>query len=213
MQGERDFEPVMAHVPGQSEEAGSSMKPVLLECEHCGCQTEWLTTREIRLRLGLSEAALCRWIHNRGVHARRLPNNRWLLCWPSVVEAADRPKRAGTGKEAPTWSVTDKRIKQAIDYIQKNLGGKMTVREIAKEVAMSWKHFERVFRKETGLSPKGYLRFARVQKVKDLLADPNSRVTEVGFAVGYADLSHFSRDFKRLAGLSPKAYQRSARKS
>jgi len=179
LQGELDFEPLMTHVPGQSEEAGSLMKPVLLECEQCGSQTEWLTTREIRLRLGLSEPALCRWIQNKWVHARRLPNDRWLVCWQSVIEAQDRPKGAGTGQEAPSLSVTDKRIKQAIDYIQTNLGGKMTVRDIAKEVAMSWKHFERVFKSETGLSPKQYLRFARVQKAKALLADPNSRVTEV----------------------------------
>jgi AraC-like DNA-binding protein len=49
--------------------------------------------------------------------------------------------------------------------------------------------------------------FARVEKAKNLLLNPNMRISEVAFAAGFQSLSHFNRVFRRIAGESPTRYR------
>jgi AraC-like DNA-binding protein len=52
-----------------------------------------------------------------------------------------------------------------------------------------------------------YLARVRVEKVKNLLLDPNRRVSEAAYDAGFQSLSQFNRVFKRIAGLSPSVYR------
>ena len=45
----------------------------------------------------------------------------------------------------------------------------------------------------------------RVEKAKEMLRDPNHRVSEVAYQTGFQSLSHFNRCFKRITGQSPTA--------
>lgn len=101
----------------------------------------------------------------------------------------------------------DRRIEKAAIYTQTGHARKLEIREVASQMGISLKHFERLFKTQVGLSPKGYLRFVRVEKAKQLLRDSDMKVTTVALEVGYSDLRHFERDFKRVAGLLPKEYR------
>jgi AraC-like DNA-binding protein len=48
---------------------------------------------------------------------------------------------------------------------------------------------------------------ARFQAGTRLLADPNVKVTDIAYDLGYSDVAHFSRAFRRLAGVSPRRYR------
>lgn len=187
------------------------MGPCHLECEECGSEVQWLRTKEIAGRMGVSQQAVRRWIGKGLVHSRKLPNGRWLVCWKSVIETGGVRKRVEIKQPAIPLKIKDKRINQAVAYIHASLDRKLTVKELANQAAMSLKHFEVVFKKETGLRPRRYLRMARVEEAKQLLTDPNLSITEVALEIGYSDLTHFERDFKRVTGVRPKEYRKSCR--
>jgi len=43
----------------------------------------------------------------------------------------------------------------------------------------------------------------RIEKARNLLQNPNLRISEVAFEVGFQSLSQFNRAFKRIVGKSP----------
>lgn len=77
---------------------------------------------------------------------------------------------------------------------------------------MSTWHFCKLFKKATGLTFTDYLSRVRVEKAKSLLLNPNMRVSEAAFAVGFGSLTHFNRVFRQHVGCSPTAFRASAAK-
>jgi AraC-like DNA-binding protein len=72
---------------------------------------------------------------------------------------------------------------------------------------MSTFYLCKMFKKVTGLNFTEYVARVRVEKSKNLLLNPNARVSEVAFATGFQSLTHFNRTFRRFAGLSPTQYR------
>ncbi len=65
-----------------------------------------------------------------------------------------------------------------------------------------------MFKRVTGLHFTAYLSLVRIEKAKNLLLNPNARVSEIAFEAGFQSLAHFNRVFKRLSGLSPTAHRK-----
>lgn len=78
---------------------------------------------------------------------------------------------------------------------------------MAKAVNTSTFYFCKLFKKETGLNFTEYLSRVRIEKAKNLLLNPNLRISEVAFDVGFQSLTHFNRIFRRIAGESPTQYR------
>jgi AraC-like DNA-binding protein len=64
-----------------------------------------------------------------------------------------------------------------------------------------------MFKKVTGVNFTDYVSRARIEKSKNLLLNPNLRVSEIAFEVGFQSLTHFNRVFRRLLGQSPTDYR------
>ena len=47
----------------------------------------------------------------------------------------------------------------------------------------------------------------RIEKARELLVNPNVRVSEVAFEVGFQSLTHFNRIFRRVLGQSATAWR------
>ena len=54
---------------------------------------------------------------------------------------------------------------------------------------------------------KRFLSRVRIEKSKNLLLNPNLRVSEIAFEVGFQSLTHFNRVFKKILGQSPTEYR------
>ena len=63
-------------------------------------------------------------------------------------------------------------------------------------------------KKATGLNFTEYLSRVRVGKAKNLLINPNLRVTEIAYAIGFQSLPHFNKMFKTFTGMSPTAFRK-----
>lgn len=95
------------------------------------------------------------------------------------------------------------RIQQAVKLIEVSKGH-MKTWEVAAEVCLGIKQFERTFSKYVGLNPKKFasiVRFQHVLQMKRRLK--SSSMFQLAFDNGYFDPSHFSHDFKSLTGVTP----------
>jgi AraC-like DNA-binding protein len=64
-----------------------------------------------------------------------------------------------------------------------------------------------MFRKITGINFTDYVSRLRIERAKNLLLNPNLRISEIAFEVGFQSLTHFNRVFKRVLGQSPSDYR------
>jgi len=98
-------------------------------------------------------------------------------------------------------------ITRAKQFIQEHQADEISLADVARAVNTSTFYFCKLFKRATGLNFTDYLSRVRVEKAKNLLLNPNLRVTDVAFASGFQSLSHFNRVFRRIAGQSPTAYR------
>jgi AraC-like DNA-binding protein len=47
----------------------------------------------------------------------------------------------------------------------------------------------------------------RIEKAKNLLLNPNLRISEIAYEIGFQSLTHFNRVFKKIIGQSPTEYR------
>ena len=104
-------------------------------------------------------------------------------------------------------------IARARQFILENRGEELSLATVAKAANMSSYYFCKTFKKATGLNFTDYLARVRIEKAKELLLNPNARVSEVVFEVGFQSITHFNRIFKRHVGKSPTEYRGSLPKA
>ena len=83
----------------------------------------------------------------------------------------------------------------------------LSLTEVARSVNMSAFYFCKSFKKATGMTFTDYLARVRVEKVKNLLLNPNKRVSEAAYEAGFQSLSQFNRVFRRIVGEAPTTYR------
>lgn len=98
-------------------------------------------------------------------------------------------------------------IVRAKAYINDNLQEDMTLADVAKASFTSTFYICKLFKRHTGLNFTEYVSRLRVERAKELLANPNKRVSEIAFEVGFQSLTHFNRIFRRIVGESPTIFR------
>ena len=77
--------------------------------------------------------------------------------------------------------------------------GNLKLLELSKEIYVSERQIERLFKEYVGLSPKIFSSLIRYQFLwRDVFFDPNFQIQDEIFRYGYTDQSHLLRDFKRF---------------
>jgi AraC family transcriptional regulator len=99
------------------------------------------------------------------------------------------------------------RLRRLIAHIEDHLDSKITVPELADMAELSAAHFSRAFRQATGEAPHHFILSRRIDRVRQLLRDPELDLTTVAIRAGFSSHAHMSSAFKRLTGLAPAAYR------
>ncbi|MEI8041846.1 MAG: PocR ligand-binding domain-containing protein [Verrucomicrobiota bacterium] len=98
-------------------------------------------------------------------------------------------------------------ITRAKEYIHEHQTENLRLGHVARAVNTSTFYFCKMFKKVTGINFTDYLSRVRIEKSKNLLLNPNLRVSEIAFEVGFQSLTHFNRVFKKILGQSPTEYR------
>ena len=98
-------------------------------------------------------------------------------------------------------------IARAKTYILEHQTEELSLTQVAKAVNMSSYYFCKMFKKIAGINFTDYVSRVRIEKSKNLLLNPNLRVSEIAFEVGFQSLTHFNRVFKKILNESPTEYR------
>jgi len=98
-------------------------------------------------------------------------------------------------------------IKKAKEYMREHQAEKISLGNVARAVNMSAFYFCKMFKKVAGINFTDYLSRVRIERAQNLLLNPNLRVSEIAFEVGFQSLTHFNRVFKKITGQSPTDYR------
>jgi len=92
-------------------------------------------------------------------------------------------------------------------YVERTLGGPVSLDQMAEHVEMSRGHFARLFKESTGSTPYAFVMARRMARAKTLLVETAMSIGDVAAEVGYESQGHFSTLFKRATGLSPRDFR------
>lgn len=98
-------------------------------------------------------------------------------------------------------------VVRAKNYIQQNLHEDISLADVAKAACTSTFYICKLFKRHTGVNLTDYISRLRVERAKERLQNPQSRVSEIAYEVGFQSLTHFNRVFRTLVGESPTEYR------
>lgn len=107
-----------------------------------------------------------------------------------------KPDEAGRDREAIRKAV------KVIEQAEQNV----TLTELAQEVGYAPHHFQRLFKRDLGVSPAEYARGLRNRRTEAALKS-NGRVTDAVYDAGYSGPSSFYSDAKERLGMTPSAWR------
>lgn len=102
---------------------------------------------------------------------------------------------------------TDEAIKEAQDYIEKNIDNRIAVDALADMVALGRRSFERRFKQATNNSVLEYIQRVKIESAKRSFENSRKNINEVMYNVGYTDTKAFRTVFKKVTGLTPVEYR------
>lgn len=101
-----------------------------------------------------------------------------------------------------------KEIKKAMNYIENNLKKEIRTEDIADSAGFSKYHFQRVFKRETGLNLYEYIQKRRLAEASSLLRNTNVRILDIAVYLCFESQEVFTRAFKKVYGLPPGQYRK-----
>lgn len=98
-----------------------------------------------------------------------------------------------------------------VGYIEKNyMNCDLSLPTLSLAFNLSPTHIGRVFKKEKGVSLMDYVNSLRIERSKELLHRSDSKIYEVGEAVGFQTNHYFIKLFKEKIGVTPGEYKKYA---
>ena len=98
-------------------------------------------------------------------------------------------------------------VQKAREYIEEHRTEALSLSAVAKAAGASVFHFCKVFHNATGLKFTDYVARIRLEDARTQLLNPNRRISEVAYDVGFQSLTQFNRLFKRVFGQSPTEFR------
>ena len=95
------------------------------------------------------------------------------------------------------------KLSQVIQMMETNIEEPISPSVLAKDVGMSTRQLERLFRRYLNRSPKRYYMELRLQKARNLLMQTDMSVINVALACGFASPSHFSKCYRAHYNTTP----------
>lgn len=104
----------------------------------------------------------------------------------------------------------DPRITLVISIIEKQFARELDSESLGRSVNLSASRLRHLFRAETGLTPRRYLKRLRFEAAGQLLLTTFLSVKQITNRVGINDDSYFSREFRKIYGMAPGKFRKAS---
>ena len=106
----------------------------------------------------------------------------------------------------------DSIVSMAERLIRQHAGEPYNVGELVRDLAISRRCLEYHFRRDMACTPYDYICRMRVERAKQMLAEPRPvAAEELARACGFGSVRNLNRVFRRVTGQSPTEYRNSLR--
>ena len=121
---------------------------------------------------------------------------------------AQRSKKLSV-QDLPSGSALDREfLQQAAEAVGRELlNSDFTIEDLAKNLNMSYKTFQRKMKALKGITPSDFIKEIRLDAACSMLKETNLTVSEVAQQTGFYDASHFARLFKERFLQTPTEYR------
>ena len=100
-----------------------------------------------------------------------------------------------------------KRVEKAILYLEKNAHRRPDLKEVAQAVNLSEYHFQRIFRRWAGISPKRFLQFLTLERIKELMKGSGS-LLDITYQAGLSSAGRLHDLFVNVDAVTPGEFRR-----
>ena len=121
------------------------------------------------------------------------------------------PLGIATRQSTDITAIDDPDIALAVKLIREDACKGISVEELLARVPLSRSILERRLRKHLGLSPMGLIRQVQIKRIRQLLAETDLPLEQIGPLAGFKHPEHMCVVFKREVGQTPGAYRRISR--
>ncbi|AZU63568.1 AraC family transcriptional regulator [Neobacillus mesonae] len=101
----------------------------------------------------------------------------------------------------------DPDIKKSTEYMEDHFSDEITAKDVASHVNLSYSHFIRLFKKETGNTFSEYITFIRLRKAVWMLRHTDKTIEEISDIAGFNTPNYFSSTFKKVIGITPRDFR------
>ncbi len=98
-------------------------------------------------------------------------------------------------------------VRAAMSLIESHIEEPVSVPELCRQLGVSQRQLERLFRKNTGCSIVQFSQLLRLQYARVLLTSTRMTIREVSAACGFNSMSYFSLSFAKTFGKKPSEYR------
>jgi transcriptional regulator GlxA family with amidase domain len=123
----------------------------------------------------------------------------------AALQSSGREAQFGTHLLQQT--ADEERIRAVQRWILDHPALDLTLKALAGHAAMGVRHFGRLFRRETGMTPAAYVELVRVEAARRLVADSLLPFDHVALRCGFANATIMCRAFRRRTGATPRDFR------
>lgn len=99
------------------------------------------------------------------------------------------------------------RLNKVINYTFSNYAANILIENVAEKANLSKSQFSRYFKERTGKTYVQFLNEVRIENACNLLIKEDLNIEQIGYDVGFHNLSNFNRQFKKVKNSTPSQFR------
>lgn len=108
----------------------------------------------------------------------------------------------------PPLRTHNSRIIDLLHYLDNHYQEDFSIQQLSEKYSFNASYLSRLFKKETGYSPKEYLLKVRLKNVQNLLISTNLPMEEIAELTGFKHGYYLSKYFKKIFKMSPSTFRK-----
>lgn len=123
------------------------------------------------------------------------------------IQVYTQPQEIVVRQSTDTIACPDDEVRKALLFIRENALAKITVDDVVRSTFLSKRRLYSRFKAVTGHSISQEIQLVKLSNFKRLLRETQKSVSEIGYLIGFDDVTHVARWFTNIEGKTPSEWR------